>query len=93
MAEKRGGERRGIPLKLSGSVGLFGRSVHNCGVNSTDRMIQRGQAQTRKEGYQESTGERVDINMISIKAKTPRDLKIEKGSGTNRNVFLFTECH
>lgn len=34
-----------------------------------------------------------DINMIFREAKTTRDLTIEKGSGTNRNVFLFTESH
>lgn len=79
-------ERSGIPLELSGSVGLVGRSVHNCGVSRTDRMIQRGRGETRNEGYQESTGERVDINMIPREAKTTRDLTIGKGSGSNRNV-------
>lgn len=34
-----------------------------------------------------------DIKMIFREAKTTRDLTIEKGSGTNRNVFLFIESH
>lgn len=54
-------------------------------------MIQRGWAEARNEGYQESTGEHVDINMISKEAKTTRDLTIEKGSGLNRNDAMLKQ--